>query len=469
MIQTVLETIQRENLLQAGEMAVAGVSGGADSVCLLSVLLELSEALGIRVGAVHINHGIRGREAERDEEFVRGFCRERGVPLLVYRRDVPAMAAEKKLSLEEAGRIVRRQCFSRALEEFSAGTAAAAHNQNDNAETFLFRLFRGSGLSGLSGMEAKIDLPDGGKLVRPLLHVSRKEIEAYLAEKGISFCQDSTNREESYSRNRIRLRILPQAEQINEQAVSHIVQAAAMIGQLEREQEERAASWIRDHCVREGNFAQIPCRELGEMGRVQAGLVIRKTAEELSGSLKDLSLVHTESVLGLLEKQPGRRVQLPAGLLAVRESGGIWLGYPETEAGEEEILLDPREEEQEAQLFGMGFSYRLLPAAPGQKIPENRYTKWFDYDRIKDRLSLRGRRPGDWFSAFRDGRRQTVKAYMINEKIPARERGRIPLLADGSHVLWIVGGRISEDYKVTSDTRRILEIKFKRGEAGYGK
>ena len=472
-VQRVLKEIRQGRLMQAGESVLAGVSGGADSVCLLSALAELKEELGIRLGAVHVNHGIRGAEADRDEAFVKKLCGELGVSCLVYKKDVPALARERGLSLEEAGRLARRQCFEEALKETKSQVVAVAHNRNDNAETVLFRLFRGSGLIGLSGMKAETLLPGGGRLIRPLLSVSRGEIEACLAEKGLSFCRDSTNGDASYSRNRIRMEILPRAELVNSGAVDHIVQAAAMIGELSEAALVQAEEWIRRFCLREPEDVRIPCGPFMELSEAAGAMVLRVLLEEVSGAFKDLSRIHIRSLLRLAASQSGRRLLLPGGIRAFREGADLVLsGRAGKEADKEEeaeVILQPGEEEKEAELFGARFSYRVFRAFSGQKIPENPYTKWFDYDKINNKLSLRGRRPGDWLCAYGDGRRQTVKAYMINEKIPAADRGRIPLLADGSHILWVAGGRVSEAFKVSGDTERILEVKFKRGENGYGR
>ena len=476
MLQKILETITREGLAGAGELVVAGVSGGADSICLLSALLELEERLGIRTAAVHVHHGIRGPEADRDEDFVRNFCGSRGVPLLVCRRDVPGLAKLRGLSLEEAGREARYECFQEALGALSGDRLAVAHNQDDNAETVLFHLLRGSGLKGLSGMDYQAPFPlrrpacpsaglQEGKriLVRPLLDVSRAEIEAYLREREISFCQDSTNASEEYDRNRIRLHVLPEARKINGAAVANIVRAAGMLKETERFLEGRAQTWLE----REGTFLPGEVRLSGEafsaVEPALSGLILRRALERLTGSLRDVTKRHTDSIFKLMEKGTGRRISLPGGVTARNEYGILVLsggkaGRAPKECGEEERLLFPEERWKEEEIFGKRIRYRLVWREPGQKNPENRYTKWFAYDKIKGNLSLRGRRPGDWFQAFANGGRQTVKAYMINEKIPSRERERIPLLAEGSHVLWIVDGRVSEAYRVTEECSRVLEL-----------
>ena len=480
----VRDFIAQEQLIQAGETVIVGVSGGADSICLLMMLAELSGELGIRLEAVHVNHGIRGAEADRDEAFVRSYCEKLKIPFHVFSYDVPMIASEKHLTEEEAGRMVRRESFQKVMEETGGRITAIAHNLNDNAETVLFHLFRGSGLKGLSGMEAKTGFGPGRTLIRPLLSCSREEIEAWLEEQQIPFCQDSTNESVEYSRNRIRKRIMPEAEIINREAAAHIVQAAVFLGEIGQEEQQQAEAWLDMHgAEHDAEQVSLPAKELERLSHVRAGLVIRTAVSGLTGSLKDLTMRHTDSVLGLLEKQTGRQVTLPGGLTARREYEQIVIrkraaknrkteensGAEQAEAAGKEA--DHREISEGPELFlpepggapvtvhaeGWSLTCRVSARQPGQKIPENRYTKWFDYDKIKNRLSFRKRRPGDWFQAFSDGRKQTVKAYMVNEKIPAVLRDQIPLLAEGDHVLWITGGRISEAYKVSETTARILE------------
>ncbi|MCI8466316.1 MAG: tRNA lysidine(34) synthetase TilS [Lachnospiraceae bacterium] len=496
MLRKILGTIEREGLIKADDLVVVGVSGGADSICLLLTLLALKRQLKIQVAAVHVHHGIRGPEADRDEAFVRDVCKSRGVRLQVYRRNVPELAKRWRVSLEEAGRRVRYDCFREMMKEISGDRLAVAHNRDDNAETVLFHLFRGSGLKGLSGINYQTPLmqlgapvseagpaweagnvPDesfgeqgsGAMLIRPLLDVSRKEIEKYLQERGISFCQDSTNASSEYSRNRIRLNILPEARKINEEAAANIVRAARMLKETECFLKEQAKTWLKERAQTEEAEIRLPGAELFAAGEPLSGLILRAAFEQLAGSLKDITKRHTDAVLELLGKGTGRRISLPGGVTARNEYGTVilsgrksrtFLEQAETEG--EEKFLHLTQEWREETLFEWRFRYRIFRREPGEKIPENRYTKWFACDKIKDNLSLRGRRPGDWFQAFADGGRQTVKTYMINEKIPPDRRGQIPLLTEGSHVLWIVGGRISEAYKVTEKCEWVLEILVSR-------
>ena len=210
--------IRKYNMLQSGDCVIAGVSGGADSVCMLLILHELSESMGFSVRAVHLNHMIRGDEADRDEAFVAELCDRINVPLKSFRRNVPEIAAEEGLSSEEAGRKIRYQLFEEAADdaqkEFKRVRIAVAHNRDDLAETVIFNMARGSSLKGLTGIR-----PVRDDIIRPILFAGRNEIEDYLAEKGESYCTDSTNLGDDYSRNRIRHVIIPALKELNAGAV----------------------------------------------------------------------------------------------------------------------------------------------------------------------------------------------------------------------------------------------------------
>lgn len=218
MDQKVRKYVQDQHMIEKTDRVLAGVSGGADSICLLFVLLELQKELGFELRAVHVNHQIRGKDADSDQEYVETVCKEQGIDLVVYKEDVPKYAEKHKLTEEEAGREVRRFAFLRQMELWGGTKIALAHHRNDNVETLIFHLCRGTGLAGLAGIA-----PADGPWIHPLLCVDRKEIESYLEKRGISYCTDETNLDIRYTRNRIRQKILPYLEQyINRESVQHM-------------------------------------------------------------------------------------------------------------------------------------------------------------------------------------------------------------------------------------------------------
>ena len=439
--------ILEQHMVKRGDLVLIGLSGGADSVCLTHVLWEISGRLGIELAAVHVNHGIRGKEALRDEEFSRELCLKLTIPFTSVHENVPRLAEKLKVSEEEAGRIARYRIF----EEWTlpdgrgADRIAVAHHGGDNAETFLYHLLRGSGAAGLSGIS-----PVRGRVIRPLLPFGKKEIEEYLREAGILFCQDSTNRDNRYMRNRIRNQILPDMEElVNTQAVAHINQAAALIGRMDQYLQEEAHKTGALEIGEKG--CQIKKEIFQEMPQILQGYVWREALQRLPGRGRDITEKHYAALTSLMESQCGRMLYLPGGIRAGRNYQGIFLC---------------REERKNSGKGVDDFSVfmRVFPRRPGEKIPENRYTKWFDYDKINNDVVIRTRRTGDYIEIAPGSRKKTVKAYMIDEKIPREERDRIPLAADGSHILWIIGYRMSEGYKITENTKNVLEIQMRREE-----
>ena len=445
--------IREYGLLKAGDRVAAGVSGGADSVCLLHVLVRLRDELDLTVCAVHVHHGLRGAEADRDAAFVQALAAEWNVPCRVVHVDVRGYAAENGLSEEEAGRVLRYRALREEAQRLGpSAKIAVGHQKEDQAETILHNLFRGAALKGLSGM-APLGRLGGVCVIRPLLDVSREEIRAYLTENGLSCCEDSTNDTADYTRNRIR-RLLPAICGVNARAVDHILAAGERIAQADAYFEERAAQiWAEAGVEQEERFG-IPAAVLNGLPQILAGYLARRMITLLTGSVKDITSVHTEQLCGLARMETGRQICLPYGLRAEREYEMIWVGRAARTGadGSFEGTDRPR-----------GITFSRFPYEKNQKIPENRYTKWFDYDKIKDTLSVRHRLTGDYIT-LKGGHRKSVKSYMTDEKIPRGERERILLLAEGSHVLWIVGYRISEYYKVTEETKEILQAQAYGGD-----
>mgnify|MGYP000816341272 FL=1 len=225
--ERVFSYIEKYNMIEAGSQVIVGISGGGDSVCLLFLLSRYQKKKFFHLQGVHVNHGIRGQEALRDQEYARELCERLGVPFTVYTYSVPDIAGREKRSLEETGRMVRRRAFAEKAASLGGKTVVAlAHHENDNAETVLHNLIRGTKVAGLGGIRPVQRTEEGTSYVRPLLKVTREEIETYLKQQQIPWMTDSSNEEMAYTRNRIRHKILPEMEKINPRAVRHITQAA---------------------------------------------------------------------------------------------------------------------------------------------------------------------------------------------------------------------------------------------------
>lgn len=463
--------VRKWQMLDKKDKVIAGISGGADSICLLFVLLELRKKIGFEIIGVHVNHGLRGEDALRDERYVEKICRQEGIVLKTFHENVELIARNRKQSMEEAGRDVRREAFFRVMREQKGTKIALAHHQNDNAETFLLHIARGTGLKGAGGMK-----PVNGPMIRPLLCVKRHEIEAFLKERDISYCTDETNFEDEYARNRVRNHVIPYMEQnLNAKTVQHISQLMELMretaGYMEAETDRYYEEAVEEtekgaYLIRKDVFARIP--------KVLRPMVLKSTLARAAGREKDIEAVHIEMLEKLMENQPGKSADLPYHLKASRCYEGVCVERIRAEKPKEnpEILEQEicfSQEEGSSLVYGMQLEWRIFNNTPDCEIPcEKVYTKWFDYDIIKNGLTIRTRRPGDYITIDKKGNTQKLKAYFINEKIPKEDRDKILLAAQGSRILWIIGFRMGADCQISGHTKRVLEIRIDGGEK-YGR
>lgn len=464
MTDKVFAFMEQQHMIEKGDRIVAGVSGGADSVCLLLLLWEYQKRLPFHLAAAHINHGIR-KEASEDAAYVKKLCRELKLPFFLYERDVTELAGEAKLSLEEAGRKVRYEAFQRTLaswQPLGAGPGAkiaVAHHMQDSAETMLFHLFRGTGIWGLAGIR-----PVRDRIIRPLLLVSREEIEDWLRQKGICWCIDSTNEEDTYTRNKIRRHILPYAEkEIVPGSTRHIAQAALDMAELtdyiKEERQKAAKGCCRCKEDQEGNIRSVSIclEEWQKQPPFLQKQILLWALEKVSMGRKDIGRVHLESLLELTLKEGWRKIDLPGGLEGVKEYTVLRIGAKKEEKNiflHKELCIPGDYPLKE----GWRLELSLVNKEKVGRIEENQYTKYFDYDKISNCLTLRNRKQGDYLTINGAGQRKSLKEYMIQEKIAAPMRNRIPLLADGNHIMWVIGHRISAYYKVTKHTKRCVRM-----------
>ncbi|MBS6396388.1 MAG: tRNA lysidine(34) synthetase TilS [Clostridiales bacterium] len=449
MQKKVFAYLEKWNMVSPGMRILTGFSGGADSAALLQILWEYGRGHGIQVRALHVNHGIRGAEADRDQAFCEHFCQERKIPLRIVREDVGAYARRERISMEEAGRKVRYDAFEQELSQGLADRVALAHHQNDQAETMLFHLMRGTGLRGLRGMEP-VRMP----YIRPFLCVTRREIEDWLIRKGISWVEDGTNQELDYTRNRIRHQVLAPMEQIRPGTAVHMSEAAERLLEMEDYLEQELDKIWESDVRKQGEVYGISLEAFERIHPVMQKLTVLRCLERLGGG-RSPEAVHAEQILRLAKGRRGSRITLPGGCCAVLGYDEILLkqGYG-IKRTEEPVYCVPG---REYLYMGEIFRFTLENRDKNKEIPVNRYTKWFDYDKIKNSVILRTRQPGDYLE-LAGGTHKKLKDYLIDCKVPREERDACILLADGSHIIWVAGMRISEGYKVTEETRRILKV-----------
>lgn len=455
--------IKEHSLIEPGDRVVIGVSGGADSICLTLVLKEIVGADSII--AVHVNHCLRGDEAERDENFVIATCKKYGIKLIVRTINIKELAQKEGLSTEEAGRIARYNIFEEVRLQENANKIAVAHNRNDLAETFLLNLSRGSDLAGLTGIK-----PKNGKIIRPLLSTSRAEIEDLVESFGETFVTDSTNLSLFYTRNRIRNNILTELEAVNKKVINHINETAEKLQKIENyisiQAEEAYNKHVSERVSEIGNFSNILLKaSLLTENIVIVEKVIYNVLKNL-GSSKNITSLHVSLVKDLFKNQVGKKLSLPYKITALRTYEGILFPnccenvkntdfeLPKIRLTTEELMPINKVE------FCKNTIKITFINGTVKNLYQNSFTRWFDYDRILSNVVVRTRKTGDYLNISKSGVRKRLKNYFIDSKIPSEKRDYIPIVAVGSEVLWIVGYRTCEDKLITEKTKTILKIEI---------
>ena len=418
------------------EEVIVGLSGGADSVCLLHCLKKL----GQNVSAIHVHHMIRGAEADGDAEFARSLCSRLNVPFCLEKVDVPAYASENKLTIEQAARELRYQ----ALLGRSDGYVAVAHNLNDQAETVLMRLARGTGSDGICAMKEK-----NGRIIRPLLGTDRADIEAYCRENGLDFVTDSTNLRDCYSRNAIRLQVLPALERISPNAVCSIVRASELVSQ----DVDFIYSCIEKELWRitvDGNMAYLDVTGMDSLHYAISSRLLREAISRIDSPV-DIEYSHINAMLDLIKGQKGREVSLPRGLSALYSGNLIVIGRREAKACQHEVKLALGE------LFLDGLNISVSKASDISDRRQN--CEFLALDSLEG-VVLRRRREGDVIHPYGASGSKSLKKYLIDKKIPLHKRDELVLVAKGSTVLAVIGYTVNNSVAVTDQGQTIYKIQI---------
>lgn len=448
MINKVRETIKKYSMISAGDTVTVGLSGGADSVCLLHILLELSRELDFTVKAAHINHGIRGEEADRDEEFVRRLCEENSVGLAVFHKNIPLEAEKTGESEEECGRRIRYECFSSL-----GGKIATAHSLTDSVETTVFNLIRGSSLKGACGIPAV-----RSDIIRPLIECGSEEIRAYCRENGYAFVTDSTNLETQYTRNFIRQEILPRFERINpgyDRALSRFQTTA-------RRDNELLDKIAREFSAENLSEAGFECDKLAKADTAIRTRVISEYIRSVSGA--DPEFKHIEFISGRMGESFG--IQLNSEYTAGVKDGffrvyknekaknerfclKLKIGTNETPTGNIEISVSDRSE--------INFN---------KKDTDSVFVCNIDYDKIdRNTAVIRSRNDGDKITLAKRGVTKSLKKLYNELKIPTSARNSVPVIADGEKVIWVFGAGYNKKCEITQNTTKIMTIKAEEDHA----
>jgi tRNA(Ile)-lysidine synthase len=484
------EFCRKNALLAEKEKIVVGVSGGADSLALLHLLNRLRNEFDLTLIIAHLNHGLRGPEAIADEAFVRATATAWTLPIFVESRNVVRLAKQYKQSLEEAARQVRYTFLWQVAAQTAAAKVAVGHNADDQVETVLMHFLRGSGLAGLRGMMPETDLaglrllPEevsalaepAPRLIRPLLELSRLEIEAYCRENGLVPRQDSSNQDNTFFRNRLRHELIPYLEDYNPN-IRQVIQRMTQVvtAEVETLNEGLAQAWV--HVVKNASSDKIEF-DLGKWLNLPLSLkrsTLRWAVHTLRRGLRDIGFEHIENAIDLVEKKTtGLKATLPQGLL-------LTVGYqsfiiaPADLPLQDQAFVEPRltpEQVVQVNLPGLtlmpdnAWQLRVeLLSAEGVKPEQFKevgpWEAFLDAEVVSRQVFLRSRRPGDRYQPIgMGGHRQKINEFMINEKIPAARRDHIPLLVAKGQVLWVCGHRPDERARIQATTTHLFHLKF---------
>ncbi len=461
----VLRTVRRHALLARGGRVLVAVSGGPDSVALAHLMQELQNAGELTLaGLAHFNHQLRGVDADEDEAFCRGAAAALGLPIEVGRADVRAAARAARRSIEDVARELRYAFFEEAATRLAADAIAVGHSLDDQAETFLLRLVRGSGSRGLAGI-----LPRAGRVIRPLLEVSRADLRQYAADRALAWRDDASNGDLSIPRNRVRHELIPYLEREFSPGISRVLAREAAIA---REDEDRlqaeAIDFARSIVLRTtGGNIEVDAAALRSLHPALGARVARQALSALgAGQFVGHDLIHR--LLQLADAPDGEAVDLP-GQRAVRRGGLIVLGPPAPRVR--------RRHEWD------GTTFRVPLSIPGEVTLDNQ--GWtVSAERVESfsgsgparaaevaiaaepltlPLAIRSRRRGDRFRPLGLGHRKKLQDFLVDRKIPREIRDSLPLVVDGDdRIVWVVGESVAEDFRVTEPSRAVILLKARR-------
>ncbi|MGL4346415.1 MAG: tRNA lysidine(34) synthetase TilS [Cellulosilyticaceae bacterium] len=444
----VKQYIKDYQLIDAGDEIVVGVSGGADSMMLLHFLNRYQETYHISLKIAHIHHGIR-KEADEDTAYVEQIARLWKIPCQVKYCKIQELARLWGMTEEEAGRKVRYDFFISLTNE--RGKIATAHNMNDQAETMLMRFIRGTDIQGLRGIP-----PKRGQIIRPILGLTREEVEYYCKRWEIHYKQDQTNFETIYTRNKLRIECIPYIkEHLNPNFVKTMARQSqsydesnAFLKQYTEEVFEKVAVVQTRQVVLDKQMVQ------KEKMYIQKRLFL-EAISRLLGHTKEMTTIHLMSITTLLNKQAGKKINLPYKMIVTNERNQLIFHFQdEGEMAEYAYPLQMGKTRIHEPFLTIHMD--LVTSKTFEQRQENMYTKYIDYDKIKDSLQIRNRQPSDQITL--PGGTKKLKKFFVDEKIPGHLKNTIPMIADGKDIVWVIGSRLNSKYYVTDKTTKILEL-----------
>lgn len=434
---------EENDLLKPEQGVVLGVSGGADSVFLLKVMVFLRQSMGLKLHVVHVNHGLRGQAANEDEIYTEELAKRYQVSFRSFSVDLGEYARTQQQTLEEAGRYFRYECFENERLRLGYDKIAVAHHRDDQAETVILNLLRGSGLRGLGGMR-----PTRDHVIRPLLCLSKEQIQETLIEEGIPWQEDYTNGKTDYTRNKIRLELLPCMKQVQGQALEHIVETSEQLQMVWNYMNDNSKLIFQKLVQERENGIVFSARQFQQVHESLKAMILLEMMEKVCGSRKDLGKVQVQQILGLIDGPTGKKIDLPYQMVCGKDYDQVFILQKQPE-------LEEVSGQKEAP-FQVCYNLEKRENLP-LKIPKNTYTKCFDYAKIKLTLVWRHPLEGDYIFLSSRGDKKRLSRIFIDEKTPKKRREQMWVLAQEDHVIWIPElDRVCPSVYVNEETKLVL-------------
>lgn len=451
-VQKSLKFIKENELLKNGDSVLVGFSGGPDSTFLMILLLTIQKIFNLKIYAAHLNHKLRGKESDYDEEFVKNFCKENNIDFLIETKDIQKIAEVSKRNIEEIARTERYRFFSDAAQKFKANKIATGHTLNDNAETMIFNFIRGSGVSGLRGIPIKRD-----NIIRPLLGITKEEIIDFLKSEKINYRIDSSNQDEEFTRNFIRNRIIPLMQEINPNLLETLSITSQLLTLLEKYIAAEETKFERLFVSKKTEkVIRIKIENnLDYKNYLMLDLIRKKVEAQFN---IQLGFEKTKEIIGLIKQEKGTSIQINEKIFAVRESSTILILH---EPEFEEVNISVAYDTKLQKYYGSYFEFKLSIAPVKEaRISDNPMVEFFDAEKIKHKLILRTWKPGDKLIPLGMKYSKKVSDILTDAKIPSIFKKQILVLCDGSEIIWVVGVRLAEKYKVTKETKKVIKARI---------
>lgn len=455
----VLSEIKKYNLIDKNDNIIIGVSGGPDSIALLYVLLDIRSEIEFNIHIAHVNHGVRGEDALYDQSFVEKKAKELNLPYYTKNVNMIRYAKKNRITSEEAGRELRYSFFRDIIKELGRGKIAVAHNKNDQAETLIMRFMRGTGIDGLKGMEFI-----AGDIIRPILSTSREEVEKYIDDNGIETVLDKTNLKPIYNRNKVRLELIPYIQKNFNPNIIGTMWRTSEISSLDSDFLHQYTEQKYKEILRKENLESVVL-DANQLLKLHASIqqrIIRNSILKINNSLQGITETQVSSALEIIsKKETGKEFHLSNNIL-------VKTNY-------DDIIIMKRNERQKNEYFyelsypgvvnldelGYSFYMEIFPVKDYFMKTREKNARYFDLDKINGSLGVRNRKNGDRFVPFGMNGSKKLKDYFIDEKISKDLRDKIPLIVDKESILWVLGYRTDERYRITEKTENVLMISYR--------